>query len=275
MIGAEEIRRAVDALGLSGLPVCLHASLRSFGWVSGGADGIVDGFLAAGVTLLVPTFSASVFAAPAPAGHRPLPFNCEGDGSIPARVDRSAGVPFQVSCTDIDPEMGAIPVAVLARDGARRGNHPLSSFTAIGPEAAELVAAQSPEEVFAPLWRLARYGGGVVLAGTDLSSATILHLAEQRAGLRLLVRWAYGPDGRTIEVRHGGCSRGFVRLAGALAEIQRDTLVGPSRWRVFKAAEMLSLATAAFGQDAGAGICSNTDCCRCRDQVAYATTRAG
>jgi aminoglycoside N3'-acetyltransferase len=41
----EAIRSAVKALGLSGRPVCVHSSLRSFGKLIGGADAFVDAFL--------------------------------------------------------------------------------------------------------------------------------------------------------------------------------------------------------------------------------------
>ena len=60
---------------------------------------------------------------------------------------------------DIDrADMGAIPAAVLAMPGRVRGNHPLCSFAAIGPLADELVAAQQPLHVFAPLRALAEAG---------------------------------------------------------------------------------------------------------------------
>ena len=45
---------------------------------------------------------------------------------------------------DIDRDMGAIPATLVAWPGHVRGNHPLDSFTAIGPRAAELVAEQTP-----------------------------------------------------------------------------------------------------------------------------------
>ena len=42
-----EIRQAVRAAGAAGRPVAVHASLRSFGRVDGGAGAIVEAFLAA------------------------------------------------------------------------------------------------------------------------------------------------------------------------------------------------------------------------------------
>ena len=267
-----EIERAVRAGGLAGRPVCLHSSLRSFGSVSGGPEAVIDAFLAAGATLLVPTASAC-FAAPRPAGLRARPFNCEDDGSIPAAGAEPGSAGFSVLSTRIDPEMGAVPAALLGRPDSRRGDHPLSSFSALGHAAAELVAGQTAEDVFAPLRALASAGGAVVLAGVDLTSATILHLAEEQAGLRLLVRWAYGSDNTVVAARHGGCSRGFERLAPHVSPWQTRVTVGRSRWRIFDAGQLLASAIAAFLTVPGVGSCDNAGCCRCRDQARYA--RAG
>jgi aminoglycoside 3-N-acetyltransferase len=265
-----DIERAAHAAGVADRPVCLHSSLRSFGWVRGGADGVIDGFLAAGVTLLVPTASARAFATQPPPDHEPLPFNCEQDGSIPLRDKDRVAARFHRSSLSVDPEMGALPAALLRRTPSIRGNHPLSSFTALGPTAEALVAGQTAVDVFAPLRALASRQGAVVLAGVDLTSATILHLAEEQAGLRLLVRWAYDDSGATVAARHGGCSRGFERLSVDLAASEHRYAVGLSTWRVFDAALMLELATRSLRNDPGAATCVGADCGRCREQLSYA-----
>src|SRR4051794_1752782 len=81
-VTAEAVAEAVTRLGLAGRPVCVHASLRSFGGLAAGADTVIDGVLRAGATLLVPTSSFRTCMAPRPdgAGHR---FNSEDDGAIP------------------------------------------------------------------------------------------------------------------------------------------------------------------------------------------------
>jgi aminoglycoside 3-N-acetyltransferase len=66
----QQIRHAVQELGLARQPLCVHASLRSFGWVEGGPSAIIDGLLAEGCTVLVPTFSW-VYAVPPPPNDRP------------------------------------------------------------------------------------------------------------------------------------------------------------------------------------------------------------
>ncbi|MBI4640625.1 MAG: AAC(3) family N-acetyltransferase [Candidatus Tectomicrobia bacterium] len=69
MVTAQDIREAVRDLGVSGRPLCVHSSLRSFGWVEGGASAVVEGLLSEGCTVMVPTFSYT-FAVPPPPGRR-------------------------------------------------------------------------------------------------------------------------------------------------------------------------------------------------------------
>ena len=151
-----DVCAAVHALSLSGRPLCVHASLRSFGWVEGGAPTIIAGLLEAGCTLLVPTFSWETFAV-APLPHQRLVQNGTSPGyyeTLQQTLPGVAGVArvYAPDAPDIDrADMGAIPAAVLAMPGRVRGNHPLCSFAAIGPLADELVAAQQPLHVFAPL----------------------------------------------------------------------------------------------------------------------------
>ena len=67
----KDIAKAASRAGLDGRPVLVHSSLRSFGWVEGGAEAVVDGLLDHGCTVMVPAFS-SVFWVPAPGDQRLL-----------------------------------------------------------------------------------------------------------------------------------------------------------------------------------------------------------
>ncbi len=59
MIGSlESIREGVRALGSSGAALCVHASLRSFGWVDGGAAVVIEGLLAKGCTMMLRAFGS-------------------------------------------------------------------------------------------------------------------------------------------------------------------------------------------------------------------------
>ena len=57
---------------------------------------------------------------------------------------------FSTASNAIDRNMGAIPRAVLARPERQRGDHPLASFSAIGPLATDLIGGQHGAAVHAP-----------------------------------------------------------------------------------------------------------------------------
>ncbi len=271
-LAAADIAAAARDAGLAGRPVCVHSSLRSFGHVIDGPNGVVQGLLGAGSTVLVPTSSFRFCRAPKPVDAPSWPFNSEDDGSIPP-PSTVASHGFDVTAEFVDPAMGAVPAAVLRNPSRVRGDHPLNSFTAIGPYAADLVDGQTAADVYAPLVELVERGGAVVCMGVGLDAMTLLHLAEAVAGLRLLHRWALRSDGSVVEAVHGGCSRGFERLADAVDPIERRQSVGSSVWRIFDAAEILATATERFRNAPTAGLCEFADCVRCRDQAACAAAR--
>lgn len=252
-------------LGLSRRAVCVHSSLRSFGNVDGGAQTVVESLLAEGCTILMPTFSSTAYEAwPDP----PDVIARNGTGSNPpmGATSGEAGV-YSRDMNEIGREMGAIPAVVLATPGRVRGNHPLDSFTAVGPLAHNLVDAQTPSRVFAPLEALGAAGGAVVLMGVGLERLTLLHLAEQRVGRASFIRWAKDSNGRIMRVRLGGCSEGFPRLAPALAPITVEARVGDSRWLVLPAAAAVEAAAEAIRATPQITHCDNAACDRCNDAV--------
>jgi aminoglycoside N3'-acetyltransferase len=260
----EDIRGGIRELGLTGLPVCLHSSLSSFGRVEGGADGVIDAFLDEECTILVPTFSDGFFLAPVP-GMRPERNGLDYDDP---RDARGAGRVYTQATDEIDPAMGAIPAAVVQRPDRARGNHPTDSFTALGPAAASLVDVQRPLDVYAPLRILGARGGFVLLIGVDLDRLTLLHLAEEKAGRKLFRRWANGPDGRPMEVEGGGCSDGFDALEQVLAPLARETRVGESAWRAFPAKSAAEAAATAIRESPELTRCKDPSCLRCADAIA-------
>jgi aminoglycoside 3-N-acetyltransferase len=65
-VAESDIRQAIVELGLSGTVLCVHSSLRSFGWVERGADAVIDALLAEGSTILVPTMTWEYGTGPPP-----------------------------------------------------------------------------------------------------------------------------------------------------------------------------------------------------------------
>ena len=263
-VALREIRRGIRDLGLVGCSVCVHASLRSFGWVEGGAETVVEAFLGERCTLLVPAFSWA-FRAASPVGRQPPRNGFDYEASLENADD---GRIYRTSTVEIDRSMGVIARAVVERPGRSRGAHPLNSFAAVGSEAETLVGTQAPLDVYAPLTMLADRGGFVLLIGVGLTSMTLLHLAEARAGREPFRRWATALNGEVIEVQAGSCSDGFGAFKSVLASLERETSVGASRWRVYPARETLAAAVGAIRENPQMTHCGDPGCARCRDAIA-------
>ncbi|MFC4033920.1 AAC(3) family N-acetyltransferase [Streptomyces polygonati] len=259
----------MDDLGLAARPVMVHSSLRSFGEpVEGGADALLDLFLARGCTVLVPTFSESQFGAVPPATMRPAR-NAIDYAELPADAPAVQEVPeFTVDSTVVNAGMGVLPARLLARPDAERGAHPLNSFAALGPQAPDLIAAQSPADVYGPVRLLAERDGAALLLGVGLNRMTALHYAEQRSGRRLLVRWARDSGGRVFMVETGSCSEGFPHLEPFLRPYVRTTRVGESSWAAYPLTEALAAASEAMSADQAVTRCPDRTCLRCRDSIA-------
>lgn len=225
---------------------------------------MVDAFLNGGGTLLVPTFAREAFAVtPPPPELRPGRNGTDYD-ALPTKDTLRV---FSPADDDVGTEMGAIPAEVLRRHGRERGNHPLCSFAAIGPEARPLTEHQTPTDVFAPLEVLARDGGFIVLADVGLDRMTLLHYAEQVAGRTLFRRWARLAGRAVAMVAVGGCSEGFGRFDDELRPIETRVTVGGSRWRVFPAQAAVEVAAAAIKRDPSMTSCGAPGCERCPDAV--------
>jgi aminoglycoside N3'-acetyltransferase len=261
-VTAQEISHAIRALGISQSPVCIHSSLSSFGRVEGGAETVIQGFLGLGCTVMVPTFS-SMYAASAPPDMRPLRNGCGDYSWLPERDPQI----YTPQSNDVDMEMGVIPKTILAWKNRFRGNHPINSFTAVGPLAERLIASQDPQDVYAPLRALATLNGYCILMGVGLERLTIIHMAEQMAGRKLFRRWAKDSNGNIAMVEAGGCSEGFGKLEDGVSSIKTEVTVGKSVWKVFKAVQLLQTVNEAIAKEPMITHCGWGDCDRCNDAV--------
>jgi aminoglycoside 3-N-acetyltransferase len=163
--------------------------------------------------------------------------------------------------------MGRLPEAVLNMEERVRGDHPLCSFAAAGPFAAELIKTQKPMDVYAPLRELALFEGYFLLMGVNLTKLTAIHLAEQMAGRNMFIRWANGKDGKVIPAECGGDSEGFEKLAPYAAAAEKKVKCGESPWRVFDSGKLLKSAARGIILQPAITHCGKKECIRCDDMV--------
>jgi aminoglycoside 3-N-acetyltransferase len=155
----------------------VHSSVAALGWVCGGPVAVVQALLDAlgpGGTLVVPT-------------HTP-------DNSDPAEW-RNPPVPepwwpiIRDTMPAFDPSvtpsrwMGAVAETVRTWPGARRSDHPHTSFAAFGPAAERVLQGHRLDDGLgdsSPLGQVYELDGDVLLLGAGHGSNTSLHLAEYR-----------------------------------------------------------------------------------------------
>jgi aminoglycoside 3-N-acetyltransferase len=227
--------------------------------------------LDAACTILVPTMANDAFSIPAPADDRPAQNGIDYDAAD-ALAARSPwpGLSdiYHHTRTETDPGLGATSAYVAARPDRIRCRLPAGSFSALGPLAGPLMAAETEEDVFGPLRALETHQGWVLLIGVTLTRMTVLHLAEVRAGRRPFIRWARGPDGDPVRCRGGECSEGFDNLAPIIDPIGRAAMVGRSLWRAFPASTLLHVAALAIIANPHITHCSDRACIECADAIA-------
>lgn len=263
-VHAQEISEAIYQLQLENQVVCVHSSLRSFGQVEGGAVTIVQTFLEAGCTLLVPSHSYG-YAVVAPPNKRPKRNGCDYDRYAGSNAGKDRI--FTTASKEIVRDMGAIAATVLNYPGSVRGDHPTNSFSGVGPLADTLLRTQNRQAVHAPLQALADVRGHVLLMGVGLDKMTLLHRAEENAGRVTFRRWANDAAGQPEMIEAGGCSDGFENLAPYLAPYEQEMMVGTSLWRLYPAYETLETATETIRTKPKITHCDDDECERCRDAI--------
>jgi aminoglycoside 3-N-acetyltransferase len=166
------------ALGVrAGSVLLVHSSVTALGWVTGGPVAVVQGLLDAlgpEGTLVVPTHTPEN-SDPAKWSNPPVP----GDWWP---VIREAMPGFDPAVTP-SRWMGAVAETVRTWPGARRSDHPVTSFAAYGPRADGIVSGHRLGDGLgdsSPLGRVYEADGDILLLGVGHGSNTSLHLAEYR-----------------------------------------------------------------------------------------------
>jgi aminoglycoside 3-N-acetyltransferase len=157
------IEAGLRELGLGpGDLVIAHSALRSFGWVEGGEDAVIDALLA----VLGPTGTLCMPA---------LSYGDYGPDRPPPPFD-----PRTTACV-----VGRIPERFRQRPGVQRSLHPTHSIAALGARAAEILRdhdqSLTPCGPLSPWGKIARCGGSILMLGVGTHPCTMFHGAEEEA----------------------------------------------------------------------------------------------
>jgi aminoglycoside 3-N-acetyltransferase len=264
----EVTERAIVAglreLGLSASStVVVHASLRSFGRVAGGAEAVCRALLEVCGTVMLPAGTWEAAGVPAPPGLT-RPHNAYVSTATWAQFDDelARATPFTPGLA-VDRSLGRIAETMRRRFPHERGTHPLLSYLAVGPNARRLVQAQRPEWPLGPFEALADLDGDVLLLGVTHTSNTAIHLAEQQLGRSRFYRYAKTAPGIWTELPNiPGESHRFDELAPDVEPSSRSTRIGGCRALRVPIRAVLDAARRRIQADPAALLCGDPDC-RC------------
>ncbi|MBE0635345.1 aminoglycoside 3-N-acetyltransferase, partial [Candidatus Bipolaricaulota bacterium] len=173
-----QIALQVRNLGLEpGDTVMLHASVGAIGWIAGGPSEVLAGILDAlgpeGTLMMVVGWDGS-------------PYDIVVDApQVPAAM-LELWPAFDPATSRAVPSWSILAECLRTWPGAKRSEHPDSSFAAVGRYADELTQAHPLNYGMgegSPLGKLCQRKGRVLLLGAPLSSLTLLHHAEHLANV--------------------------------------------------------------------------------------------
>ena len=174
----ESLARDLEQLGVeSGDRLIVHTSMRSLGWVNGGAIAYIQVLQdAVGDTgsIVMPTQSGD-YSDPAGWSHPPIP------AEWIAEVKRTM-LAYDPAVTPTW-RMGTVPELFRSLPGVFRSNHPSGSFAAWGQDAEKIVAEHGVQRIGegSPVARLYDLDGRVLLVGVGYNRNTCFHFSEYRA----------------------------------------------------------------------------------------------
>jgi aminoglycoside 3-N-acetyltransferase len=249
VVTSRELRRELEQLGVRpGGVLVVHSSLSALGYVLHGADAVVEalrGAIGPEGTIVVPTFTGSLTDP-----------SCWVDPALPSSMwtEVRDAMPVYDRERTLPRLMGQVATRVLLDPDSRRSDHPLTSFCALGPRAAELVAGHDlcdPLGPDSPIGRARAAGGQVLLLGVDQRRNSALMHAHCLAGVAA-VRHQRGPflaggqDSRrwVTPKRIAECTEGYGQLEDELVTrgFVRVARVGDGTVRLMELDEVVTFA---------------------------------
>jgi len=246
-------------LGVSqGMLLTVHSSLSSIGHVEGGAEAVIDAFLAVlgpSGTLMAPTFTYC--------------FKNENGSPV------------------FDPEntpslTGRISETLRRRPGSVRSLHPTHSVAALGPLAEKLTSghmSSTPFGLNSPFHHLAKNDGWILLLGCGHDTNSFIHVIEVIAGLKYVRVFCWTHKGMLPEaefVQDGevktlavfecpGCSNSFPRIEDALRArgMTREGTVGEAPCQLFRATDLADAVGELLSEEPTSLLCPQGECQAC------------
>lgn len=258
--------------------VIVHASLKSFGYVEGGAEAVCRALVSVCGTVLIAAGSWDAVAVPAPPGLvRPRNSYHVADSWEAFEAALEQAVPYSPDLP-VSGWLGTIAETLRTSFPNERGVHPLFSYLAVGTHARRLISAQRMDWPLGPLDELAALDGDVLLLGATHTSSTTIHLAEQRLGRGRFFRYAKTAPGVWSELPNvSGESHRFDDIEPELRPYTVETTIGECRARRVKVNDVLAVTERLIGEDPAALLCTDDPECRCAgalQQLEYLRSQA-
>jgi aminoglycoside 3-N-acetyltransferase len=251
-----DLINAFETLGLQKKPVIAHASLRSFGFVEGGADSVVTALDHSTGAFIMPTHTYKTMVTPVSG-----PANNGISYGRGQQWNRLAE-PFSMDMP-ADVMMGQVPESMRSWPEFRRSMHPILSFG--GFRAEKILQTQTIENPLGIFRTLTEMDGWVLLLGVDHTANTSIHFGEKLAGRKQFVRWALTPNGTVACPGFPGCSAGFEAIEPEVRSITKSITVGNATVRALPLRGLLMKVVELIKKDKYALLCNRSDCERCAE----------
>jgi aminoglycoside 3-N-acetyltransferase len=261
-VKSSDILKALRSAGIKpGDNIVVHSSLRSLGYVEGGAEAVIRALreaISPGGTLMMPTFTFSLAIWKMPPFERDL---------SPSRV-------------------GKITEVFRLTPGTLRSEHPTHSVAASGPLAAELIAGHldsTPLGRGSPFDKLRLRGGTILMLGTRQDTNSSLHLCEVLADVPYIhIAFTPGRDYEFAQVRERsgrireiklyelpGCSHAFVRAEDYLRErgALRDVEICGAASQILDMQALAEALIEKLKQEPTTLLCDNPQCICARRRI--------
>lgn len=240
-VSPHDLETGLVALGLDGTQhVIVHASLKSFGSLEGGAKTVVEALLDHTSTLVAPAFTYNTL--------------------MNTATERPRGTFHRDS--HVSRDIGRVPQEMVERAAAERSFHPTLSFVAIGSEAPGITQAQTLDNPYQPIGALYDLDGHALLIGVDFGSNTTIHYAEHLAGVPALTRYVQ-VQGAVQPIAFPNCSADFDNLLMSMHGLERSVTVGQSHLRLYRVRDLVDRAVSLLQRDPEGLLCQYRYC-RCQ-----------